>query len=252
MERIQVRLSRKLEHLVALLRSQSLMGLARQVVYRAYEYDLPFSVFDVYLFGHRGPCRYSASLPSTLRLSLASSDELPKILECAPQKHREHLRRLFEGFFAQGHRCAVAGSGEAIIGFLWAFTETYTLTLDDYRERSLKILIPTGGVFTGNAYVAPHQRQRGVFRALKTFLLQQYPEETVFYTEVQAVNLASLKVNRELGFTPFAVLRFKARRNVVAIRSSQASSSVVLRKPWPALRVDGLTVRPWQGNSSQY
>lgn len=134
------------------------------------------------------------------------ADELAACSTGDPES-RARLQELFSQFFASGHRCVVARQDDRIIGHLWAFTNEYTITTDDYHLTRLPVTLDADSVFSGNAFVAQGHRNRGVFRQLKLYLMGKYPTGTHFYTWVDELNNASLAVNRALGFAPLAKLR---------------------------------------------
>ena len=158
---------------------------------------------------------YSAGTPPSLYLpalenlffSLAEPSDVAALMACTGCSDIR-LSRLFDDWFAAGHVCATARDETAIVGYVWAFTDEYVLTLDDYQKCSLPIAIEQGAIFTGTGFVHEAYRNRTLFRQLKYFLMQQYGTGTRFYSAINTLNLPSLKASDSLGFVPVAHLRF--------------------------------------------
>jgi hypothetical protein len=140
-----------------------------------------------------------------------------------------------------GSRCAIALHGDTVAGYIWCFSGEYMITLDDYRQRNLRVQLDPGSVFTGNAYVVPAHRQRGLFQRLKLFLMQTYPRDTRFYTWVNELNFPSLAANRRLGFRRLATLRFLGvfSRTLLFLRVMGGSRWRGFRTRWPVIKIEG-------------
>ena len=140
--------------------------------------------------------------------SLADAGDVRLLAACSGLSESGRLKRLFRQFFADGHLCAMVLSRAGIAGYMWGFRHQYVLTLDDYGPRSIPIRLQPSAVFTGNAYVRPELRGRGLFRRLKDFVMRQFPPATQFYSSINALNWPSLRVSEVLGFEAIASLRF--------------------------------------------
>ncbi|MCR4347878.1 MAG: hypothetical protein NUV55_11845 [Sulfuricaulis sp.] len=176
---------------------------------------------------------------------------LDAILVCAPNADRVHLDVMFRKFFRDGARCAVALNGERVVGYVWAFTGEYVITLDDYRRCNLNVRLDSRSVFTGNAYVIPPHRGRRLFQRLKLYLMQYYPPGTHFYTSIDDLNAPSLAANRRLGFRKLATLRFVGvfSRTMLYLREKDSQRWRAFRTHWPALKLDDGRLQTDSSNS---
>jgi GNAT superfamily N-acetyltransferase len=176
---------------------------------------------------------------------------LDAILDCAPVVNREHLDVLFRKFFRDGSRCAIVLNEERVVGYMWAFTDEYVVTLDDYRRRNLSVRLDSRSVFTGNAYVASPHRGRGLFQRLKLYLMQHYPPGTHFYTSISDLNAPSIAANRRLGFSKLATLRFIGvfSRTLLYVREKESRQWRAFRTRWPNLKLDGIRLQTTSADS---
>lgn len=207
-----------------------------------YHRNFPLWFTDVQVLGLPDATARPAFQPlAGYQFRLANSGDLEAVVNCAPPEERGHLSRLFRRFMHAKSRCAVALHGETVAGYIWSFTGEYVITLDDYRQRNLQVRLDPVSVFTGNAYVMPAHRQRGLFRHLKLFLMQTYPRGTRFYTWINELNFPSLAVNRRLGFRRLATLRFVGlfSRTLLFLRAADDSRWRGYRARWPVFRIEG-------------
>lgn len=191
-------------------RSRGFTGIAKNIAYRAYVRELPLWMIELVVLANTTATRSSDrnSKNGTVSFSMAEPKELGDIVTCTIGSDETGLATLFAQFFAAGGRCAVARIDNQVVGYMWGFSNMYTITVDGYRTTNLVVELPDQVVFTGNAYVTPAYRNQGLFQQLKQYCLGQYPPGTSFFTWVNHENSASLAANRRLGFTPIAILKF--------------------------------------------
>jgi hypothetical protein len=164
---------------------------------------------DIQILGRPGSVEAKPLEPlAGYYFGFATENQLNAILTCAPVADRGALDKLFRRFFHDGYRCVVTFFEERVVGYLWAFTGEYVITLDGYRRCNLRARLPAGAVFTGNAYVTPSHRGRDLYQRMGLYLMRHYPLGTCFYAAVIDLNAPSLKVNHRLGFTEMATARF--------------------------------------------
>lgn len=233
-------------HLVRSFRRFGWRGVGKRIAYYGCTHDWMLGLADVQVLGLMKftPMTESASLTDYLFL-LASPADLEAILLCSPAADRVKLRKLFLDFFAGGFRCAIARHNDAVIGYNWAFTGSYTITVDDYRHHAARIELHPGTAFTGNAYVKPDYRGRGVIRQLKSVLFSHFPTGTQFYTAVSDLNLSSLRANTHLGFEKLATLRFTRSPfgNRLYLKSCNGDRWSYIGPAASAVQLDGREVR---------
>lgn len=181
--------------------------------------------------------------PAGYFFTRAREDELDEMAGCVGNDPatRAQLAELYRRFYAAGHQCAIVRTQDRMIGHLWAFSREYIVTIDDYKKTNLPFELDSNSVFTGNAFVAPEHRNRGVFQHLKLFLMREYPAKTRFYTWVDQTNTPSLAANRALGFEQLAVLRFAGpvSHSFLSLREASARAWTHFGRHWPRLRLDG-------------
>jgi len=183
-------------------------GLQKRLAYYGCVHGWLFGVADIQILGLLGVTMPDGpALFAGYDFSLASPFDLDDILLCVPFGDRRKLAELFRGFFARGFRCAIARNNSAVVGFNWAFTGECVITPDDYRHSTV-VSLDSRSIFTGNAYVAPEHRGRGVIRQLKSLLFGHYPKGTSFYTAVNDLNASSLRANTHMGFQQLATVRY--------------------------------------------
>ncbi len=197
---------------------------------------------DMQILGLVGPVEPQAldQFPG-YSFGFATEMDIQMILSSVPVIDRSHLERLFRRFFHDGSRCVIALFGSRVVGYMWAFSNKYVITLDDYRQRNLCVWLPSGAVFTGNAYVMPPHRGRGLFQRMKLYLMHDYPVGTNFYTSISDLNTPSLAANHKLGFRELATLRFVRvfSRTLLYVREKGERSWRPFRAGWPEPKLDG-------------
>ena len=183
-------------------------GLQKRLAYYGFVHGWLFGVADIQLLGLLGfTVPDGPELLAGYDYSFASLFDLDDMLFCVPIGDRRKLDELFRGFFACGFRCAIARNNSVVVGFNWAFTGECIITPDDYRHSTV-VSMDSRSIFTGNAYVAPEHRGRGVIRQLKCLLFENYPKGTSFYTAVNNLNASSLRANTHMGFHQLATVRY--------------------------------------------
>jgi len=226
---------------IALLRNESIGDLVRRAgAYAQHHGWILWSTEICVMYLRSLPETAGVEAPAGTVFSLAELSDLAAMVACAGEEEDSaHLFTLFAGFFAAGHRCAVARNRHGIAGYLWEFRDEYVLTLDAYGPHSMQVKLEPNAVFTGNAYVRPDSRRHGLYRNLKHFLMRQSPPETAFYTWINRQNTASLGANRNLGFTLLATLRFVGLGSGSALWWRPADSARWLRAGlrWPAMTI---------------
>jgi hypothetical protein len=208
---------------------------------------------DIQILGLMDPVETQTFQPlAGYTFGLATLMNLDAILACAPVVDREHLGVMFRKFFHDGSRCAIVLNEERVVGYVWAFTGAYVITLDDYRRRNLSVRLDSCSVFTGNAYVASLHRGRGLFQRLKLHLMQHYPPGTHFYTSISDLNAPSLAANRRLGFSKLATLRFIGvfSHTLLYVREKESHQWRAFRTRWPNLKLDGIRLQTASADSS--
>lgn len=130
----------------------------------------------------------------------AGESAIGDLIACSPPKVRALLRNSFTRFFEEQAKCYVVRHGESLVGYVWAFPRRYVLTYDNYRERNLIVQSGDRSVFLGNGMIGEKYRLKGLFPLLMSFVLQQWPRDTRFYTAVDKVNERSLLSHYRLGF----------------------------------------------------
>lgn len=223
-------------------------GVAKRIAYLGCTHSWMLGIADVQVLGLTvyDPTAGGRESLSDYVFQLASPADLNAILLCSPLAERDKLRTLFQGFFARGFRCAIARHNDTVVGYNWAFTGSYTITLDDYRHHTARVDLPPGTAFTGNAYVQPEHRGRGVIRKLKQLLFSRYPAGTRFYTAISELNRSSLRANTQVGFEKLATLRFTRTPfgNRVYLRAPDDCRWHYIGHTTTAIQIDGREVRP--------
>ena len=207
---------------------------------------------DVQILGLMGTVETQMFQPlAGYTFGFATLMNLDAILACAPVADRAHLDVLFRKFFRTGSRCAIALNEARVVGYVWAFTGEYVITLDDYRRCNLNVRLDSRSVFTGNAYVMPQYRGRNLFQHLKLYLMQHYPSGTHFYSSIDDLNAPSLAASRRLGFRKLAMLRFVGvfSRTLLYVRETEDRRWRAFRTRWPILKLDGKRLQMDSANS---
>lgn len=229
------------------LRRFGLKGVVKRVAYYGCTHDWVLGLADIQILGLPEFSSGTGEAPPDDYLCLlASPADLDSILLCSPPADRGKLRALFQEFFASGFHCAIARHRDAVIGYNWAFTGRYTITLDDYRRLTARVDLQPGTVFTGNAYVRPEYRGRGVIRQLKHVLFSHCPTGTRFYTAISELNHSSLRANLHVGFEKLAILRFARTPfgNHLYFRAGDGQRWENVGHAASAIQIDGREVRP--------
>lgn len=130
----------------------------------------------------------------------ADKSAIEDLLVCSPPKTRSLLWESFKRFFEEHAKCYVVRQGASVVGYVWAFPRRYVLTYDDYRGRNLTVRSDDRSVFLGNGMIDEKYRLKGLFPLLMSFVLQQWPRDTHFYTAVDKVNERSMLSHQRLGF----------------------------------------------------
>jgi hypothetical protein len=175
----------------------------------------------------------------------AGEADLPAILACVSTVERAYFDRLFHNFLRDGRRCVIALFEARVVGYLWAFTGEYVITLDDYRRRNVTVRLPANAAFIGNAFIASPHRSRGLYQRLTQYFMKQDPTFTNFYVLVSDLNTSSLAASHKLGFRELMTLRFVGlfSHTQLYIRETDVRRWRRFPAPWPSLKLDGMQ---WQ------
>lgn len=233
--------------LVQSLRHFGWKGVSKRIAYYGCTHSWVLGLADVQILGLLAfnPLDGQDSLDDYSCL-LASPLDLDAILLCSPLADRGKLRELFLDFFGRGFRCAIARHNDAVVGYNWGFTGGYTITVDDYRRHIARVNLQPGTVFTGNAYVRPEHRGRGVIRQLKRVLFSDYPTGTRFYTAISELNNSSLRANTRLGFEKLGTLRFTRTPfgNRLYLRANDGDRWACIDHATSSIQIDGRNLHP--------
>jgi GNAT superfamily N-acetyltransferase len=242
----------RLEQFLAHCREGGFKHVLKILAYYGFAHGWALWLADIQILGLVDPAETQTFQPLTgYSFEFATAMNLDAILACAPVVDRKHLGMLFRGFFRDGFRCAIVLNEERVVGYMWAFTDEYVVTLDDYRRRNLSVRLDSRSVFTGNAYVASPHRGRGLFQRLKLYLMQHYPPDTYFYTSISDLNAPSLAANRKLGFSKLATLRFIGvfSRTLLYVREKESRQWRAFHTRWPNLKLDGIRLQTTSADS---
>lgn len=201
---------------------------------------------DVKILGRVGTAETKTLQPiSGYTFRSATENDLDAILLCIPVIDRSQLDSLFRKFFHDGYRCVFVLFDKQVVGYLWAFTGEYVITLDDYRRRNLRVSFPPDAIFIGNAYVTPAHRGHGLYQRMSLYLMERCPSSACFYVSISDLNAPSIAVNHKLGFTELATLRFIGvfRRTLLYMREKDSPRWRSFHTHWPDLRLDGTRMR---------
>jgi len=136
----------------------------------------------------------------------ADSRAMEELLACSGAAGNPARRRFFQDSFDHGAHCHVMRHDGRIVAFCWTFENTYLLTFDDYRRKTLVIALDPDSVFLGNVFVAAAHRRRGVSSHLINQVASQWPERTRLYSWVERTNTPSLQAHHHLGFVPLTYI----------------------------------------------
>jgi GNAT superfamily N-acetyltransferase len=242
----------RLEQFLAHYREGGFKRVLKVLAYYGFAHGWALWLADIEILGLVEPVdAQTFQLLTGYTFGFATIMNLDAILACAPVVDREHLGVLFRKFFRDGSRCAIVLNEERVVGYIWAFTGEYVVTLDDYRRRNLSVRLDSCSVFTGNAYVASQHRGRGLFQRLKLYLMQHYPPGTHFYTSISDLNAPSLAANHRLGFRKLAMLRFIGvfSRTLFYMREKDGRPWQAFRTRWPTLKLAGVQLQTVSANS---
>lgn len=246
MKMVQRSLHSRLERVLAHYRDGGIRRVLKHLAHYACSHHWMLWMADMEVLGLAGSTE-SPVLPLLpgYTFRFATETDLEAILACVPFTERSQLDKLFSKFFHNGTRCTVVLFESRVVGYLWAFTGEYVITLDDYRRCNLQVHLPAGTLFTGTAYVEPLHRGRGLYQRLTSYLVSEYPSGTSFYTSVSDLNAPSLAANRKLGFSTVATLRFIGvlSYKLLYIRETGGRRWYPLSTHWPVLRVEGMHLR---------
>lgn len=253
MKMVSSSLSSRIEQFLAHYREGGFKRVLKVLAYYGFAHGSALWLADIQILGLMDPAEAQSFQPLTgYSFEFATSMDLDAILACAPVVDREYLGLLFRKFFHDGSRCAIVLNEERVVGYLWAFTGEYVITLDDYRWRNLGVRLDSRSVFTGNAYVVSQHRGHGLFQRLKLYLMQHYPPGTHFYTSISDLNAPSLAANRRLGFSKLATLRFIGvfSHTLLYVREKENRRWRAFRTHWPNLKLDGIRLQTTSAVSS--
>lgn len=243
----------RLERFLAHYREGGLKRVLKVSAYYGFAHGLALWLTDIQILGLIEPVEAQTFQPLIgYTFGFATIMNLDAILACAPVADRAYLGVLFRKFFHDGSRCAIVLNEERVVGYIWAFTGEYVVTLDDYRRRNLNVRLDSRSVFTGNAYVTPQHRGRGLFQRLKLYLMRHYPPGTHFYTSISDLNIPSLAANHRLGFRKLATLRFVGvfSHTLLYVREKESRQWRAFHTRWPNLKLDGIWLQTASADSS--
>ena len=246
MKMVRRSLRSRFERILAHYRDGGIRRVLKHVANYACSHHWVLWMADMHILGLAGSTESQALQPlPNYTFRFATETDLDAILACAPLDERSQLDELFRKFFHAGTRCAIALFESRVVGYLWAFTGEYVITLDDYQRCNLHVRLPSGAVFTGTAYVALLHRGRGLYQRLKRHLMSGYPSDTNFYTSAGDLNAPSLAASRKLGFSTLATLRFVGvfSYTLLYVREAGNHRWRPLHTRWPALEFDGMRLR---------
>lgn len=233
--------------LIQALRRFGWKGVGKRIAYYGCTQSWVLGLADVQILGLLAfNPETGQESPDDCQCRLASPADLDAILLCSPLADRSKLHKLFLEFFSRGSQCAVARHNDVVIGYNWAFTDNYIITIDDYRRHMARVELEPGTVFTGNAYVRPEHRGRGVIRKLKCALFSHFPSGTRFYTAVSNLNSSSLRANTRIGFEKLATLRFTRSPfgNRIYLRENGGGRWDYVGRTASIIQIEGRGVRP--------
>jgi len=148
--------------------------------------------------------------PNNCLVRQATLDDLDEILTLVEEPPLPVREKLFRGYFNDGHECYALITDDQIIGYLWAFSNSYSMTYDDYVNTLININIECGSICLGDALINPSYRGRGLY----PFLMKEISNKKrvvgtkKLYAFIGSHNEHSLNIHRGFGFVNYMSFRY--------------------------------------------
>jgi len=141
----------------------------------------------------------------------AVPDDLPRIIKCFEGSDKEFVKELYHGYLEKGNLCYIVECDGHVVGYVWAFLNSYMITYDDYKRCRIPLCFDENSAFFGDGYIKPDYRLRGYFPLLMDGMVEDLKlnyNKNSFFANVEVVNDHSFKSHSGIGFSEEKTLSY--------------------------------------------